>query len=80
MIELNVTTPDIVPFIGLDVGATFMGGDGKYYIKIPAVAKTKKFDVVGTYNAVCITSGDLAFVVGDQCVALVKIKAEVITL
>ena len=78
MIELNVTNPDIVPFAGLDYGATFMGGDSKYYIKIPTVAKTKNFDIMGTYNAVCITSGDLAFVVGDQCVALVEIKAEVI--
>lgn len=80
MIELNVTTPAMVPFGSLDVGATFMGGDSKYYIKIPTVAKTKNFDVVGTYNAVSITSGDLAFVVGNQCVAIVKIKAEVITL
>lgn len=79
MIELTVAhTPDIVPFVSLDTGATFMGGDGNYYIKISTVAKTKNFEVVGTYNAVCITSGELAFVAADQCVALVKIKGEVI--
>lgn len=79
MIDLKVKTPDIVPFIGLEVGATFMGGDCKYYIKIPTVAKTKNYEATGTYNAICITSGDLAFVSANQDVALVKIKAEVVT-
>ena len=62
------------PFVSLDIGDTFLGGDNKYYIKIQSVAKTKNFDVVGAYNAVCLTDGSLAYVDGSQPITIVEIE------
>lgn len=66
------------PFAHIDVGDTFIGADGKYYIKIQTVAKTKNYECTGTYNAVSLTDGSLALVVENQPVSIVNIEGVVV--
>lgn len=67
-----------VPFSALDVGDTFIGGDGKYYIKITAVTKVRNSECYGSYTSVCITDGELVVVAEEQQVIIVNITGIVV--
>lgn len=71
------TSPFEKMFDLMGEGDTFKGQDSKYYVKICEVARMQNFSPQGTYNALCLNTGKLAFIKPDRMVIPVDLKVSV---